>query len=70
MMVRTVREDTLENRARIVEVARWEIAAPSAAELLLNAIAKEAGVGQGALYRHFPTREALLVEVYGATAEL
>nr|WP_269329372.1 TetR/AcrR family transcriptional regulator [Kineosporia babensis] len=32
----------------------------------LKSIAKEAGVGQGTLYRHFPTREALLVEVYRA----
>ncbi|GAA4708846.1 transcriptional regulator, TetR family [Promicromonospora umidemergens] len=63
-MVRTARKDALENRARIVEVARREIAASSTAELRLNAIAKEAGVGQGTLYRHFPTREALLVEVY------
>jgi AcrR family transcriptional regulator len=63
-MVRTARKDALENRARIVEVARREIAASDTTELRLNAIAKEAGVGQGTLYRHFPTREALLVEVY------
>lgn len=63
-MVRTARKDALENRARIVEVARREIAASNTTELRLNAIAKEAGVGQGTLYRHFPTREALLVEVY------
>jgi len=30
----------------------------------LNAIARQAGVGQGTLYRHFPTREDLLAEVY------
>lgn len=30
----------------------------------MNEIAKAAGVGQGTLYRHFPTREALLAEVY------
>jgi len=63
-MVRTARRDALENRARIVEVARREIAASGTPELRLNAIAKEAGVGQGTLYRHFPTREDLLVEVY------
>jgi AcrR family transcriptional regulator len=33
-------------------------------EVRLNAIAKQAGVGQGTLYRHFPTREDLLAEVY------
>jgi AcrR family transcriptional regulator len=30
----------------------------------LNAIARQADVGQGTLYRHFPTREDLLAEVY------
>lgn len=63
-MVKTARKDAVENRARIIEVARREIAASDTTELRLNAIAKEAGVGQGTLYRHFPTREALLVEVY------
>jgi AcrR family transcriptional regulator len=63
-MAKTARKDAVENRARIIEVARREIAATDTTELRLNAIAKEAGVGQGTLYRHFPTREALLVEVY------
>ncbi|MFI9488598.1 TetR/AcrR family transcriptional regulator [Promicromonospora sp. NPDC052451] len=63
-MTRTVRKDAVENRARIIEVARREVAASGTTDLRLNAIAKEAGVGQGTLYRHFPTREALLVEVY------
>ena len=30
----------------------------------LNAIAKLAGVGAGTLYRHFPTREDLILAVY------
>lgn len=30
----------------------------------LNSIAKRAGVGPGTLYRHFPTREALILEVH------
>lgn len=34
-------------------------------EITLEAIAREAGVGIGTLYRHFPTREALVVEAYG-----
>lgn len=33
-------------------------------ELKLNAVAKACGIGQGTLYRHFPTREDLLAEVY------
>ncbi|MBJ7287484.1 TetR/AcrR family transcriptional regulator [Williamsia sp.] len=56
------RADALENRERIVAAARAAIAASD--EVKLNAIAKDAGVGQGTLYRHFPTREDLLAEVY------
>ncbi|MCX0273392.1 TetR/AcrR family transcriptional regulator [Nocardia zapadnayensis] len=33
-------------------------------DLKLNAVAKACGIGQGTLYRHFPTREDLLAEVY------
>jgi len=62
----TPRADAVNNRARIVEAAREAIAAasPSGDDLHLNAIAQKAGVGQGTLYRHFPTRADLLVEVY------
>jgi AcrR family transcriptional regulator len=35
-------------------------------EVSLEAIAKEAGVGIGTLYRHFPTREALVAEAYAS----
>ena len=42
--------------------ARAEIAAD--ADVKLNAVARRAGVGQGRLYRHFPTREALFEAVY------
>ena len=56
------RADAIENRARIIQVARSVVAI--AQDLKLNAIAKQAGVGQGTLYRHFPTRADLLAEVY------
>jgi len=56
------RADAVENRARIVAVAREALTSRS--DVRLNAIARLAGVGQGTLYRHFPSREALLVEVY------
>jgi AcrR family transcriptional regulator len=56
------RADAMENRARIIQAARSAVATSD--ELKLNAIAKQAGVGQGTLYRHFPTREDLLAEVY------
>ena len=61
------RADAAENRARIIEVAR--AAAAESDDLKLNAIAKRAGVGQGTLYRHFPTRGDLLAEVYRQEVE-
>ena len=57
-----LRADARGNRARILEVARTALADDPAATL--NSIAKSAGVGQGTLYRHFPTREALVLGVY------
>jgi AcrR family transcriptional regulator len=61
------RADAVANRARIVETARTMLA--GSGELRLNAVAKQAGVGQGTIYRHFPTREALLGEVYRRDVE-
>ena len=62
MNPKPTRRDALDNRERILTVAREAIAASSSASL--TAIAKEAGVGIGTLYRHFPTREALILELY------
>ena len=56
------RADAQHNRERILRVAYEAFAASSDASL--NSIAKQAGVGAGTLYRHFPTREALLLAVY------
>ncbi|TYB68879.1 TetR/AcrR family transcriptional regulator [Nonomuraea sp. PA05] len=61
-MNRPRRADAADNRERILDAARAVVA--TASELRLNEIAKRAGVGQGTLYRHFPTREHLLAEVY------
>ncbi|SDO68086.1 DNA-binding transcriptional regulator, AcrR family [Nakamurella panacisegetis] len=61
-MVEVQRADAQRNRARILEVAYPAFAADP--EVSLNAIAKLAGVGPGTLYRHFPTREALVLAVY------
>jgi AcrR family transcriptional regulator len=58
----TLRSDAEQNRARILEVARTALA--ESGEATLSSIAKQAGVGQGTMYRHFPTREALLLAVY------
>jgi AcrR family transcriptional regulator len=57
-----LRADAAGNRARIIQAARAAVA--GGGEVKLNAIARQAGVGQGTLYRHFPTREDLLAEVY------
>lgn len=67
MTVPRRRADATENRARILDAARDVLARSD--ELKLNAIAKLAGVGQGTLYRHFPTREDLLAEVYRRDVE-
>jgi AcrR family transcriptional regulator len=58
----TPRSDAQINRDRILQVAHDALAEDTAASL--NSIAKRAGVGAGTLYRHFPTRDALLIAVY------
>jgi AcrR family transcriptional regulator len=60
---RKPRTDALQNRGRILEVAKQAFT-HSGANTSLDDIAKQAGVGPGTLYRHFPTREALLEAVY------
>ena len=65
---RKPRTDALRNRARILEVAK-EAFTHSGANASLDDIAKEAGVGPGTLYRHFPTRDALLKAVYRTEVE-
>ena len=57
-----LRADAQQNRGRIIEIAREAFARDGAATM--QSIARSAGVGQGTLYRRFPTREALLAEVY------
>jgi AcrR family transcriptional regulator len=52
-----------ENRRALIAAAR-EIFATAGYNAPLNAVAKRAGVGQGSLYRHFPTRTALAVAVF------
>lgn len=57
-----LRADAQRNHERILAVARHALAA--SADVSLNSIAKRAGVGPGTLYRHFPSREALVLAVY------
>ena len=65
---RKPRMDAQRNCERILEVAK-EAFARSGASTSLDDIAKQAGVGAGTLYRHFPTREALLEAVYRTEVE-
>jgi len=60
---RKPRADAQRNRQRILEVAKQEFTRLGA-NASLEDIAKKASVGPGTLYRHFPTREDLLVAVY------
>ena len=65
---RKPRADAQRNRERILEVAKKAFSRHGA-NTSLDDIAKEVGVGPGTLYRHFPTREELLREVYRAELE-
>ena len=58
---RPLRADAARNRERLVAVAREAFAQ---GPVTLEAVARGAGVGIGTLYRHFPTREALVEAVY------
>jgi len=60
---RRPRRDAQLNRERILEVAKTAFTRHGA-EASLDEIAKKAGVGAGTLYRHFPTRDALIEAVY------
>jgi AcrR family transcriptional regulator len=60
---RTLRADARRNRERLLEAAVRAFS-QDGPDVTLDAIAKEAGVGIGTLYRHFPTREALIEAAY------
>ncbi|MGH6655096.1 MAG: TetR/AcrR family transcriptional regulator [Actinocrinis sp.] len=59
---RAPRADALRNRERLLEAAVRAFSQDG--EVTLEAIAKQAGVGIGTLYRHFPSREALVEAAY------
>src|SRR5579864_3957743 len=65
---RKPRTDAQRNRERILGVAK-EAFTRRGANASLDDIAKEAGVGAGTLYRHFPTRDALIEAVYRTEVE-
>jgi AcrR family transcriptional regulator len=65
---RKPRADAQLNRERILEVAKSAFTR-AGADISLDEVAKQAGVGPGTLYRHFPTRGALLEAVYRSEVE-
>jgi AcrR family transcriptional regulator len=65
---RKPRTDARRNRERVLEVAKAAFTR-SGADASLDDIAKQAGVGPGTLYRHFPTRDALIEAVYHTEVE-
>jgi AcrR family transcriptional regulator len=58
-----LRADAKRNRDKVLTAARAAFT-ENGASTSLEAIARRAGVGIGTLYRHFPTRQALLEAVY------
>ncbi len=65
---RKLRADASQNRERILQVAKQAFT-EAGPYVSLNEIAKRAEVGAGTLYRHFPTRDALVGEMYRAELE-
>jgi AcrR family transcriptional regulator len=65
---RKPRADAQRNRERILAVAK-EAFTQRGANASLDEIARQAEVGPGTLYRHFPTRDALLEAVYRSEVE-
>ena len=65
---RKPRTDAQRNRERILEAAK-EAFTRFGADASLDDIAKQAGVGAGTLYRHFPTRDDLIEAVYRSEVE-
>ena len=65
---RKPRADALRNHERVLEAAKTVFSA-GGPDASLEAVAREAGVGIGTLYRHFPTREALYEAVYRREVE-
>src|ERR1700755_436886 len=60
----SVRSDARRNREKLLEGATAAFAAGAGRPVSLESIARDAGVGIGTLYRHFPNREALVEAIY------
>ena len=64
-----MRADAQRNYAKLLSAASAAFVESGADDVSLEEIARRAGVGIGTLYRHFPTRQALLEAVYRDQAE-
>jgi AcrR family transcriptional regulator len=62
------RADARRNRERLLNTA-LKLFTSSKDEVTLSAVAEGAGVGIGTLYRHFPTRDALVEAIYRSEVE-
>ncbi|GAA3524521.1 TetR/AcrR family transcriptional regulator [Amycolatopsis ultiminotia] len=60
---RTLRRDARRNRDRILDAAR-ELFAVRGLDVGMATVARRAGIGVATLYRRFPTKEALVTEVF------
>lgn len=67
-LARKPRADALRNRDRLLAAAKAAFAEVGP-EVSLEEIARRAGVGIGTLYRHFPTRDAIVEAVYRREVE-
>jgi AcrR family transcriptional regulator len=65
---RKLRADAQRNRERILEIAKKAFTR-SGLNISLDDVVRQAGIGPGTLYRHFPTRDALLEAVYRSEVE-
>jgi AcrR family transcriptional regulator len=66
---RPMRADAQRNNDRLLSAAVAAFTEHGADDVSLEEIARRAGVGIGTLYRHFPTRQALLESVYRGQVE-
>src|SRR5215472_15226240 len=57
-----MRSDARRNRARVLEAARSAFASDGIG-VSMEELARRSGVGVGTLYRHFPTKEALVTAI-------
>ncbi|BAX90939.1 TetR/AcrR family transcriptional regulator [Mycobacterium shigaense] len=63
-MAGSTRSDARRNREKLLEVATAAFAGAEGRPVSLESIARDAGVGIGTLYRHFPSREALVEAIF------